>query len=65
VHVDQGFETAGLLVFDIQLPNGWYQTPGSSLQLFDQLDRLIEGYPGVVHSTFSEGGTSIGRQFLS
>jgi putative ABC transport system permease protein len=60
VNVDPGFEPANMLVFEIQLPDGRYQTPGSSLVLFETLDKLVESAPGVTRATFSEGAPPSG-----
>jgi putative ABC transport system permease protein len=55
VSVDPGFAQANLLVFEIQLPDTRYQTPGSSVALLEGLDRLVEAIPGVGRATFAEG----------
>ena len=60
VNVDPGFDSTNLMVFEIQLPAGSYQAPGSSVALFDELDRAIEALPGVRQATFSEGAPPTG-----
>ncbi len=63
VNVEPGFDATNLLVFTIQLPDARYQAPGSSLMLFEDLDGLVEGGPGVSRATFSEGAPPTGGSF--
>lgn len=63
VNVEPGFDPTNLMVFEIQLPEGRYQAPGSSLTLFEELDRLVEAGSGVSRATFSEGAPPTGGSF--
>ena len=63
INVEPGFDTANLLVFLVQLPDARYKAPGSSLMLFEELDALVEGVPGVRRATFSEGAPPTGGSF--
>src|SRR5207249_2868376 len=40
---------------DVQLPADRYRAPGAALRLFEELDRLLEGVPGLRSATFSDG----------
>jgi predicted permease len=53
--VDPGFDPANLTVFEIQLPEGRYDTPGSAARLFEELQRQAIAMPGVAAATFANG----------
>jgi putative ABC transport system permease protein len=64
INVDAGFDTRNLLTFAIQLPaTGRYDVPGERLRLFEGLDSLVEGVPGVGAASFAEGLPPTGGSF--
>jgi len=54
-HVDLGFDTQQLLVGSIRLPSAQYQQPERMTAFWNELQRRIEGLPGVASVAFSDG----------
>ena len=53
--VDIGFDTRNLLSGSISLPAAQYEEPGRVLTFWDELQRRVEGVPGVTAVAFSDG----------
>ncbi len=62
VSVDPGFEVDQLAVLELQLPSNRYSAPGASLAFMQELERKIEGRPGVL-ATVSGGAPPSGGGF--
>jgi predicted permease len=54
VGVEPGLDRQNLLVFDLQIPDKRYQSPGAALTLLEQLKAMVEASPDVEHATVSE-----------
>ncbi len=58
--VDLGFQPAGVLVADIELPKLKYPQPNDWLNFYEQLLRRVQAAPGVQSAALVSGGLDLG-----